>query len=50
MEASDPSHIIIPLQQEFEIITHQLDQHDLVNLSLVILDDNFFLELGHPPD
>ena len=50
MEASDPGDIIIPLQQEFEIITHQLDQHDLIDLSLIILDDNFFLELCHPPD
>ena len=50
MEAPDPGDIIIPLLQECEIITHQLDQLDLVDLSLIILDHNFFLELGHPPN
>lgn len=50
MEAPNPGDIIISLLQECEIITNQLDQLDLIDLSLIILDHYFFLELGHPPD
>jgi hypothetical protein len=50
MKAPDPGDIIVPILQCLEIIGHQLYQFDLVNFALIMLDYNFLLELGHPPD